>query len=330
MQAEVSSAELATAVLLAMGEHNAALVMRHMDERSIGTISDNMAQMRTVDAETAMHAVAKLTADLESTEVIAPGGFDYLRRILTSAFGDAKSGEMIERIMHSGSGKIDALANIDPKSLAEQIGTERPQLLAVLIGNMNRMAAATFLASLPGQVAADVIRRYARIDSVQPAATSELRSMLTEMLGGHVAARASVIGGVRQAADLLNSLGGPVSERMLANIREADPDLADRIRENMFTFDDLLRLGDQALQSVLRSAPQERLAPAMRAASPAMREKMLASVSNKLAAILRDEIDNGPMVTRADAQAAQKTIIDAALTLAQEGKVSLGGPEEML
>jgi flagellar motor switch protein FliG len=330
MAENLSTREMAAAVLLTMEEQNAALVLRHMDERAIGVVSDTMAQMRSIESSSALQAVAKLTADLESSGAIAPGGFAYLRRMLTAAFGEDRAGEMIERIMRAGGGEFDALAHVDPKTLADQVGGERPQLLAVLVGHMNRMAAAVFLASLPDHVATDIIYRYARVDTVQPVATIELRAMLTEMLGGHVASRASVIGGARQAADLLNTLGASVSERILASIRDADPSLADKIRESMFTFDDLMRIGDQALQAVLRGVAPDRLAPAMRAASPAVRERMLASISNRLAVIVRDEIENGPMVTRADAQAAQKAMIDVAIALAAEGKISLGGQEEML
>lgn len=325
------SREMAATVLLAVGEQNAALILRHMDERTIAMVSDTMARMHSIEAVTAVEAVAKLTVDLETAGAVVPGGFAYFKRILISAFGDERASEIIERIMRSGTGgEFDALTNVDPKTLADQVGTERPQVLAILLGHMNRMAAAAFLACLPDHIATDIIYRYARVDSVQPLATAELRAMLTEMLGGHVATRASVIGGARQAADILNSLGTSVSDRILGNIRTTDAMLADKIRENMFTFEDLLRIGDQALQVVLRAVPPERLAPAMRAASPAMRERMLGAVSNRLAAIVRDEVERGPMVTRTDAQAAQKAIIDAAMVLALEGKISLGGPEEML
>jgi flagellar motor switch protein FliG len=125
-------------------------------------------------------------------------------------------------------------------------------------------------------------------------------------------------------------MGSSASEKALEQIRAVDPELADRLRENMFTFDDLLNLGDQALQAILRVVPSERLGPALRAAPLAVRTRVLDNLSKKAADYLRDEIENGPMVTRADAHAAQRTIIEAALSLAAEGKLSLQGDEDML
>jgi len=328
--AELSGAEMAAAALLAMGESVAATVLRHMDERAIGTISDAMARLRTVGRDVATRALTRLAGDLEQMGVTTPDGFGYLRRMLVTAFGDAKAGDIIERMMRSSGGNIDVLSHGDPKMLAEQLGNERPQLLAVLLGHMNRLSAVAFLANLSEEHATEVIYRYACMDAVQPIAMAELRVMLSETLGGHIEARPTTIGGVRNAADLLNGMGNSASERALERIRDVDPDTASRLRESMFTFDDLMRLNDQSLQAILRSVPSERLAPALRAASAEVREQVLRNVSKKAADYLRDEIENGPMVTRSDAQAAQRAIIEAAMALAQDGKISLGGEEDML
>jgi flagellar motor switch protein FliG len=327
---EQSGAEMAAAVLIFLGESVAASVLRHMDERSIGVISDAMARSRSLDSTTASSAMVRLATDLESHGMIPPDGFGYLRRLLVSAFGEDKAGDMMERIMRSSGGPIDVLSHSDPRMLAEQLAGERPQLLAVLLGHMNRLTAVSFLGTLPEERASEVVYRFARMDAVQPAAMTELRAMLSEALGGQIEARTATIGGVRNAAELLNGMGSSASEKALEQIREVDPELADRLRENMFTFDDLLNLGDQALQAILRVVPSERLGPALRAAPLAVRTRVLDNLSKKAADYLRDEIENGPMVTRADAHAAQRTIIEAAMSLAAEGKLSLRGDEDML
>ena len=325
-----SGAEMAAAALLSLGETVAASVLRHMDERSIGVISDAMARSRSLDSTAASTAMTRLALDLQTRGPIPPDGFGYLRRLLVSAFGEDKATDMMERIMRSSGGPIDVLSHTDPRMLAEQLSGERPQLLAVLLGHMNRLTAVSFLSSLPEDRAYEVVYRFARIDAVQPTAMAELRAMLSEALGGQIEARTTTIGGIRNAAELLNGMGGSASEKALGRIRELDSDLADRLRENMFTFDDLLNLGDQALQAILRVVPSEHLGPALRAAAAAVRTRVLDNVSKKAADYLRDEIENGPMVTRAEAHAAQRTIVEAALSLAREGKLSLQGDEDML
>ena len=326
----LSPPEKVAAALLTMGESSAAVILRQMDERSVAVISDAMARMRMVDVGTATKVMEDLVADLEANGAVTPGGVGHLRRLLASAFGEQRAGEIVERMMRSRDGAIDILSEVDPKTLAEQVRQERPQLLAVLLGHMNKLSATGFLASLPEETVTDVVYRYARMDTIQPAALSEMRAMLGEMLGGHVESKTTIIGGIRNAADLLNGMGQAASERALAQIRESDPELAKQIRENMFTFDDLMRLSDQTLQTILRAVPPEGMAPALRSASPEMRERIYANVSRKAAQFLRDEVENGPLVTRAEAQAAQRAILEAALALAQDGKLSLRGEEEMV
>lgn len=325
-----TGAAMAAAILLAMDERDAADVLRHMDERAIGVVSDTMARSPSVDKSTVSLALTRLMSELEAPGVITSDSSGYLRRLLVSAFGEDRAGDIMERIMRLSGGTGDVLSRTDPKALAEQLAGERPQLLAVVLGHMNRLSAATFLASLRGETATEVIYRFALMDSVQPAAMAELRAMLSETLGAHFEAHSAAIGGVRNAAELLNGMGGTAAEGALEAIRQVDPELADRLREKMFTFEDLLNVSDQALQTILRAVPAERLGPALRAASPAVRNRVLGNISKKAADYLRDDIENGPMVTRADAHAAQRTILETALGFAGEGKIALRGEEELL
>ncbi len=326
----LTGAEMAAAVLLSFEDHRAASVLRHMDERAIAAITDAMASMKAVPSDKTYEIFLRLNADLESDGAIAPGGVAHFKRLLTIAVGERKAAEMMERLMRSGNGAIDALTTADPKALAEQFRSERPQVLAVMLGHMGRAAGSAFLAHLPPALATDVLARYARLDQVLPFALGELRAMLSEMLGGAVTARAPSLGGVREAADILNGMGVPISDRVLSEIREQDSALADRIRQEMFTFDDLVRLADPAIQMILREVDNGRMVPALRSANSAMRQKIFANVSSKEGALLREELETGPLVTRADAQAAQREFVDAALRLAQEGKISLAGAEDML
>jgi flagellar motor switch protein FliG len=327
---ERSGAELVSAALLVMGDEVAANVLRHMDERAIRSISRAMARSRAVDAVAASAAITRLIAELDSPGVITSDSSNYLRRLLVSAFGEEKASDMMERIMRSNDGAVDALSRTDPKILAQKLYGERPQVLAVVLGYTNRSSGLAFLACLPEGTAIEVVYRFALMYSVQPAAMMELREMLAETLGAHLEEHSTTIGGVRNAAELLNGMGELAADKMLDAIRQVDPELADRLREKMFTFDDLLNLSDQALQAILRAVPSERLGPALRATPTTVRERVLGNISKKAADYLRDELDNGPMVTRAEAHAAQRTILEAALRLGREGRISLHGDEDLL
>ena len=332
-KAPPSGSDLAAVVLLTIGDTLAAKVIRHMDERTIGSISDSMGRLKVVDKADVALAMGKLSFDREATGGIASGGFAFLRRVLSSAFDDRTAAEMIERIMRSGSGALDALSTVDPKTLMEHIGNERPQIIAVIIGHMPRSSAVQLLSQLPEAVTIETIYRYAKIEAVQPVALQELRAMLTETLGGQVTSRTVSPGGIRQAGDLLNGMEMATSQKALEAIRAIDPEMANQIRESMFTFEDLIRLSDDAMQMTIREFQQrfaERLDQVLRGAAPEMSKRFYSNISSKQAAALRDQVENGKALTRSEVQSARRDFVNIAIELANEKKISLTGSEEMV
>lgn len=325
-------ADLAAVVLVTLGESLAGRVLRHLDERTIGTISDSMAKLKSVNRETVALAMGKLAFDRDSAGVNG-GGFDFLRRVLLKEFGEHDGQEMLDRIMRSGNGALDALSTVDPKTLAEQIGNERPQVLAVIVGHMARSSAVTMLSQFPEEVTFEVIYRYACLETVQPVALQELRAMLTETLGGHIATRTVSPGGVRQAGDLLNGMDAATSQKALEAIRQINPAVADQIRESMFTFEDLLRLSDDAMQIVIREFQMQypdRLDKVLRNASDEMCKMVYRNISTKQRTVLQDQIENGKALTRADVQHARRDFVNLAIALAAENRIALGGTEDMI
>lgn len=329
-ESAMNGVAMAAYVVMSMHEDAAAEVLRHMDESAIGTLTSAMAAVREPPSDVAYQIYARLMTDLETNGAMAPGGFAAFRNLLSRAFGEKRAKDMLERIMRTSTTQMDVLSKVDPKSLADQIKGERPQLIAVLLGQMTRSAAVECLNAFDEPLAVDLIHRFARLETIQSFALTELKSMLSEQLGAQVATRMSSTGGVRQAADLLNGMTAGASDRALSRIRELDPDLADQIRSNMFTFEDLLDLPGNFLQQVIFEVNPERRAPALRGGSPRAREKFLANISRKEGEILKDDIDHGPMVTRADAQAAQHEFVEAAMRLSREGRISLRNEEEMV
>lgn len=327
---KLSGDQKAATALMLLGDELAPLVLRHMNENAVGAIARQVAQVDQLDTDQSTEIVERLATDLRSDINRFPVGLDYVRRTLTDAFGDAKAAEVIDQILQTKPKTFDLLNDVDPRRLAEQVSNEAPQLLAVMLGHMKRRAAVAFLDCLPEDKASDVVFRYSQIESVHPAALLEMRLAMTELLGGGRASRVPALGGARQAAELINAMETSAAEQALTSIRAVDNDLADSIRANLFTFDDLGRLTDQTLQMVLREVEQGKLAPALRGASPAMRERILANVSHQTAEFLRDEIENGVPVTRAQAHAGQRAITDATVRLADAGKLSLGGAADML
>lgn len=324
---ESQEADAAIALTL-LGEDLASLVLQYMDDAAIETLAGRIGE--GTDLDRARQVLDRLVMALETSPGGFAGGAGYVRRVLVNAFGDIKGTEVAEAILHVSREAFDVLDNADPQSLAEQIADEPPQLLAAMLGIMKRSKAVAFLSNLPDDKVNDVLFRYAQLDFVQPVALTELREVLSDLLSGRDIAQTQRFGGVRHAADLLNAMNADLSERALTSIRAVDSDLAQQIRDNLFVFDDLARLDDQALQMVLRGVDQNALAHALRGAAPAIRERIFANISQKQRAILQDDVENGPRITRNEARAAQRAITGAAVRLAETGKLSLAGAKDML
>lgn len=325
-----SGIEDVAAILMLLGEDVATTIMRHMSEPVIEAIAETMVRIKTLEAADVFRLISRLTLDFGRTGAELPGSMDFVRRTLALAFGEERAAELLDKMLQSAPDKLDQLDKIDPATLSTQVGVESTQLQAVMLAHMKRRTAVAYLSSLSPAAASEIIFRYAQVDAVQPAALAEMRVLVSEIARGEAGRRAKTPGGVRQAAELLNAMETTAADRALAMMRVQDEHLAAAVRENMFTFEDLVRLDDQTLRVVLREVDHSKLAPALRAASPEMRQRLYGNISTKLAAILRDEVENGPPVTRAQAQAGQKAITEATLRLAQAGKISLAGPDDML
>lgn len=318
------------AALMLLGDEVATTIMRQMSEAAIEAIAGVMVHMKTLDTAEALRLISRLAVDFTESGVELPGGMEFVRRTLVDAFGKARGSELLNKMLQTNADKLDLLDQIDPKTLTAQVGMESTQLQAVMLAHMKRRIAVGYLGTLSEETASEVIYRYAQIDAVQPAALAEMRVMISEILRGQTNLRATIPGGVREAAELLNEMETENAERALAVIRDHDEHLAEAVRENMFTFEDLIRLDDHTLRLVLREVDVSKLAPALRAASTEMRDRIYANISAKLTEILRDEVENGPPITRPQAQASQKMITEATLRLAMAGKISLAGSDDML
>jgi flagellar motor switch protein FliG len=188
------------------------------------------------------------------------------------------------------------------------------------------------LSFLPEELASDALYGFTRLDAVSPGAVVELREMLSELMaksdgGGR---RLANLGGARHTADILNHFQAGLSEKVLTAIANKDAETAEKIRANLFTFSDLCKLSDRALQILLREVASDRLTPALRLVDEAVRTKFFQNMSTRTVEVLKEELKSGPPMRRSDALTAQTDIVSIALRLASEGRISINAAEEMV
>lgn len=324
--------ERAALVLRELGEEIAVLVFKEMDETTINRISTAMSALRTVSTQLRDEIMLSFATDIGMSSY-SGDSLKFLSRVLTNALGEAQAKEIIDRLRRNDRRSTFQLPpNTDARSLAMLMANERPQTLALLLAHIPHDMGANLLTYLPEALAADALYRFSNLDVVSPTVVRELQDMLEEMASqtGGTARRMTDLGGAKQTAEILNHFSSTLSENVLNAINDRDVKTADKIRENLFTFTDLGKLSDRALQAILREVQPDKLASALRLVDSEMLERFLQNLSARQVEVLREELANGPPIRRSDALAAQASIVEIALRLSAEGQITINASEEMV
>lgn len=322
----VSGVQRAAVLLLSLGESDAAEVLRHMDPKEVQKIGIAMATMTGISREQVERVMDEFNAELGTKTSLGVGADDYIRNVLVQALGADKAGGLIDRILLGrNTTGLDTLKWMDPRAVADLVRNEHPQIIAIVMAHLDSDQAADALKNLPERVRADVLLRIATLDGIPPNALSELNEIMERQFAGNQNLKSSSIGGVKCAANILNFMETGQDQGLLQSIGKVDADLAGKIQDQMFVFDNLVELDDRGLQTMLREVSGERLGLALRGADIKVREKITRNMSQRAAEILLEDMEARGPVRLADVEAAQKEILMIVRRLADEGVISLGG-----
>jgi flagellar motor switch protein FliG len=254
---------------------------------------------------------------------------DYVRKVLIKALGNDKAGFLLDRIMQGrDTSGIEGLKWMDAGTVAELVKNEHPQIVASILVHLERDQAAEILHHFNERLRHEVILRIATLDGIQPAALRELNDVLSKLLAGSDNLKKAALGGIRTAAEILNFVGATVEASTIEAIRGHSAELAQKILDEMFLFEDLLDIEDRALQQVLREVQSEALIVALKGTTEALREKVFKNMSSRAAETLREDLEAKGPVRVSEVEAEQKEILKIVRRLAEEGQISLGGGSE--
>ena len=325
--------EKSAILLIALGEDYAAEVLKHLGPKDVQKLGHAMAALKSVPRT----RVAEVLAEFQSTaEESAAVNFDtdsYVRSVLTKALGDDKASNLISRILQPGdTNGIEGLKWMDAATVADLIKNEHPQIIATILVHLAHDHASDILNQLSERLRNDVVLRIATLEGIQPEALKELNDVMLRLLSGSASVKQSAMGGVRAVAEILNFMGAANETSVVDSIREYDPDLAQKILDEMFVFENLMDLDDRAIQSLLREIQSESLILAMKGATESLREKIFKNMSQRAAEMLREDLDSRGPVRLSEVESEQKEILKIVRRLADEGQIVLGGAggEEMV
>lgn len=324
--AAIPGPERAAILLMSLGEGEAAEVLKHMGAKDVQKIGQAMASLSNVSRDRATLVMDRFISELDSQTSLGVGADDYVRRVMVSALGEDKANGLIDRILLGRNSKgLEALKWMETRAVADLVRNEHPQIVAIVLAYLDPDQAAEVVAQLPDRMRSDVLMRIARLDGIQPAALRELDEIMERQFSGGSNLKASSVGGVKVAANILNLLDSSQEQQISARITEVDSELGTRIQDLMFVFDDLAELDDRSMQALLREVPADKLGLALKGAEPAVKDKITKNMSKRAAEMLLEDMEAKGPAKVSEVEAAQKEIIATARKLAEAGTLVLGG-----
>jgi flagellar motor switch protein FliG len=325
--------EDAAILLMSLGEEEAAAVFKHLAPKEVQKLGETIARMKSITRERMDSVLDKFGTVAQSQHVLVQDTDEYVKAVLRKALGEDKANLLIDRILQgSDVTGIESLKWMDASSVAELLRNEHPQIVAAILVHLDFDQSSSVLKSFTERQRNEVLIRIATLDGIQPSALKDLNEVMSKVLAGGEKLKKASLGGVKTAAEIINLMGSSVETSALDYIREADNELAQKIMDNMFTFDDLNKLDDKGFQSLLKEVQSESLVIALKGAAPELREKVFRNMSSRAAETLREDLDSRGPVRVSEVESEQKEMLKIVRRLVDEGQIVMasGGADDFL
>lgn len=319
--------------MMSLGETDAAEVFKHFSPKEVQKLGEVIAKTSQVSRERVEGVINKFLQVADSQSLLVANSSDYVRNVLKLALGDDKATLLVDRILQgSDVSGIESLKWMDALSVAELLRNEHPQIVAAIVVHLEPDQTAEVLKHLTERQRNEVMLRVATMEGIQPIALKDLNEVLYRVLAGGDKVRKASLGGVKTAAEIVNLMGTAIEGTVLESIRSVDADLAQKIMDKMFVFDDVILLDGKSIQRLLRDVTSDMLIVALKGAQPELKEKILNNMSVRAAASMREDLESRGPMRLSEVEAQQKEILKIVRRLADEGEIviSAGGGEDAM
>jgi flagellar motor switch protein FliG len=316
-------------LLMSLGEDDAAEVFKHLGPREVQKIGTAMAALKNVTRDEISDVLGEFCTEAAEKSTLALSSTDYIKAVLRKALGDDRAANLIDRILQGGdTSGIEGLKWMDSGAVAELIKNEHPQIVATILVHLDRDQASEILTHFTERLRNDALLRIATLDGIQPTALRELNDVLTKLLTGNENIKKAALGGARTAAEIINFMPATLENAVIEGVKTFDADLAQKILDQMFTWDNVMEIDDRGIQVLLREVQSESLILALKGSTQEFRERIFKNMSSRASETLKEDLEAKGMVRVSDVEAQQKDILKIVRRLSEEGEIVLGGKAE--
>ncbi len=310
----------AALMMMSVGEENAARMFALMDDEEIKEISQAMANLGTVSSNIVERLFSEFAEQISVTGSLV-GNYDNTERLLMKVMSRDRVDQIMEEIRGpAGRTMWDKLGNVNEQVLANYLKNEYPQTVAVVLSKIKPDHASRVLALLPEGFAMEVIMRMLRMEAVQKEVLDDVERTLRNEFMSNLA-RTSRRDAHELMAEIFNSLDRQTETRFLTSLEERNRSSAERIKQLMFTFEDLGKLDPGSVQTLMRAIDKDKLSIALKGASEALRNFFFSNMSERAAKIMREDMQAMGPVRLRDVDEGQNEIVQIAKELSERGEI---------
>ena len=326
---KLSGARKSAILMLSLDEDSAAEVFKFYSAQEVQSISQQMAELGQISHEDMRVVLNEFRKEIDEYASINVNSSEHIRSVLTKALGSERATSLIEDVLESkgASSGIDALNLMEASVVCEMIRDEHPQIIATILVHLERGQAADILELLDDKLRNDVVLRIATFSGVQPAALQELTEVLGNMLDGQNLKR-SKMGGVQTAAEILNLMNSANEESVLESVRAHDDNLAQKIIDQMFVFEDLASADDRTIQRLLQEVDQNSLVVALKGTPEELISRFTSNMANRAAEMLREDMEMRGPIRVSQVETERKAILQTVRRLADAGEITLSSDDD--
>ena len=330
-QVELSTAQKAAAVIIALGAEKASLVYKYMEDEEVEQLTLEVARLGVLSTQQTEDVLNEFYQLCLTNKAVTEGGLEYARAVLEKAYGEQAAAELLGKVTKSLKNREFAFMDkADVKSLFSALRGERPQTIALVLSYVDADKAAGVVAQLEEKKQIQVVESIAKLDSVSPAAIKIVEAEMHNRFSNIMTDTNIKVGGIDYVADVMNNLDRSSEKNIFDGL--SDPDLADEIRKRMFVFEDIITMDDRSVQRFVRDCDPKDLVLALKAANTEVANKLFANMSSRMAQSIKDDLEITSNVRMKDVEEAQQRIVGIIRGLEEKGEIIIlkGGKDDII
>lgn len=331
---KLTGVQKAAILFITLGPEAASGIIKKLSDSEIQKITYEIANITSVKQNQRTEILSEFIEMNKAKDYILEGGFEYARNLLGKALGSQRAKEILEKVSEATQQyRPFAIARkADAHQLLNVISNEHPQTIALILCYLQPDKAAQIVSELPEDIQTEVAYRLATMDNTSPMVVKEIEKVLNSKLSTVVRTDMTTLGGVETLVDILNQVDRTTEKNITEGLEREDPELAEKIKQSMFVFEDVITLDDVSIQRVLREVESKDLALALKGCSEEVANAVFRNQSKRAAASLKEDIEFLGPVRLMDVEKAQQKIVGMIRRLEDAGEIiiSRGGEDAII